>query len=59
LAGFSRQSLVELRRKVRDFNAVVADPRVPRVADDAYIADLADAVAGRLVAAWEWHRACS
>lgn len=48
LAGFSRESLVELGGNVRDLYAVGADPRVPGVVDDAYIADLADAVAGRL-----------
>jgi hypothetical protein len=48
LAGFSRDSLVELGAKVRDLYAIGADPRVRDVVDDAYLADLADAVTGKL-----------
>jgi hypothetical protein len=48
LPGFSQDSLVELGIKVRDLYAVGADPRVIEVVDDAYVADLARAVAGRL-----------
>ena len=48
LPGFSQDSLVELGIKVRDLYAVGADPRVIEVVDDAYVADLAQAVAGRL-----------
>lgn len=48
LPGFTHDSLAELGRRVRDLYAVGAHPRVVEVVDDAYIADLADAVAGRL-----------
>ena len=48
LPGFTQESLVELGTKVRDLYAVGADPRVGEVVDDAYVADLAQAVAGRL-----------
>ena len=48
LPGFSQESLVELGVKVRDLYAVGADPRVGKVVDDAYVADLAQAVSGRL-----------
>ena len=48
LPGFSRASLVELGGRVRDMYAVGAAPRVPQIVDDAYLADLAAAVTGRL-----------
>ena len=48
LPGFSQESLVELGVKVRDLYAVGADPRVGEMVDDAYVADLAQAVSGRL-----------
>lgn len=48
LPGFSHDSLCELGGRVRDLYAVGASPRVPTVVDDAYIATLATAVAGRL-----------
>ncbi len=48
LPGFTQESLVELGLKVRDLYAVGADPRVGEVVDDAYVADLAQAVSGRL-----------
>lgn len=48
LPGFTHGSLVELGRRVRDLYAVGADPRVLELVDDAYVADLANAVAGRL-----------
>ena len=48
LPGFSHDSLCELGGRVRDLYAVGASPRVPTVVDDAYIATLASAVAGRL-----------
>ena len=48
LPGFTQESLVELGIKVRDLYAVGADPRVGEVVDDAYVADLAQAVSGRL-----------
>ena len=48
LPGFSQESLVELGVKVRDLYGVGADPRVGEVVDDAYVADLAQAVSGRL-----------
>ena len=38
----------ELGRRVRDLYAAGADPRIPVVVDDAYIDELARAVAGRL-----------
>ena len=48
LPGFSQESLVELGVKVRDLYAVGADPRAGEMVDDAYVADLAQAVSGRL-----------
>ena len=48
LPGFSHDSLCELGGRVRDLYAVGASPRVSTVVDDAYIATLASAVAGRL-----------
>ncbi len=48
LPGFSHDSLCELGGRVRDLYAVGASPRVPTIVDDAYIATLATAVAGRL-----------
>lgn len=48
LPGFTRDSLVELGGRVRDLYAAGASPRVAAVVDDAYLADLADAVTGRL-----------
>ena len=48
LPGFTQESLVELGGRVRDLYATGADPRVPEVVDDEYVALLASAVAGRL-----------
>ena len=48
LPGFDQDSLGELGRRVRDLYAAGADPRIPVVVDDAYIDELARAVAGRL-----------
>ena len=48
LPGFSHDSLCELGGRVRDLYSVGASPRVPTIVDDAYIATLATAVAGRL-----------
>jgi P-loop Domain of unknown function (DUF2791) len=50
LAGFDRPALCELGDKVRDLYAVGADQpeRVLSAVDDAYIAELADAVTGSL-----------
>ena len=48
LPGFSHDALCELGGRVRDLYAVGASPRVVTVVDDAYIATLATAVAGRL-----------
>jgi hypothetical protein len=48
LPGFDTASLVELGGRVRDLYAVDANPRVPEVVDDRYLADLAEAVAGQL-----------
>ncbi len=48
LPGFSHDSLCELGGRVRDLYAVGASSRVPTIVDDAYIATLATAVAGRL-----------
>ena len=48
LPGFSHDSLCELGGRVRDLYAVGASSRVPTIVDDAYIATLASAVAGRL-----------
>jgi len=50
LAGFDRPALLELGRKVRDLYAAGADEpdRVASLADDAYVAELADAVTGAL-----------
>jgi len=46
LAGFDQAHLVELGRRVRDLYVVDAASRVAGVVDDAYLADLAAAVAG-------------
>lgn len=50
LAGFDRSSLETLGSKVRDLYAVGASrtERILRLVDDAYVADLASAVAGGL-----------
>jgi hypothetical protein len=48
LPGFTHESLTDLGAKVRDLYAAGAADRVPTVVDAAYLADLADAVAGRL-----------
>ena len=48
LPGFTHDSLLELGSRVRDLYAVGASPRIPVIVDDAYIATLATAVAGRL-----------
>lgn len=50
LPGFDRASLVQLGTTVRDLYAAGADEpaRVARVVDDAYVAELADAVTGAL-----------
>lgn len=48
LLGFDRSRLIELGTRVRDLYAIGAHPRVPEVVDDGYLADLADAVTGRL-----------
>jgi P-loop Domain of unknown function (DUF2791) len=50
LSGFTRDSLGEVGRRVRDIYAGVADnrERVTRTADDAYIGKLSDAVVGSL-----------
>ena len=48
LPGFTHDSLLELGGRVRDLYAVGASPRIPVIVDDAYIATLATAVAGRL-----------
>jgi hypothetical protein len=48
LPGFTHDSLTELGCRVRDLYAVGAADRIPEVVDDAYVADLATAVAGRL-----------
>ena len=48
LPGFTQQSLEDLGCRVRDLYAVGADPRIVQVVDDAYVNELATAVAGRL-----------
>ena len=48
LPGFTSGSLVDLGARVRDLYAVGSGERVAQVVDDAYLADLAAAVAGRL-----------
>ena len=48
LPGFTQQSLEELGCRVRDLYAIGADPRISQVVDDAYVNELATAVAGRL-----------
>ena len=48
LPGFTHDSLVEVGTRVRDLYAAGGNPRVPAVVDDAYVSDLATAVAGRL-----------
>ncbi len=48
LPGFSPDGLVELGARVRDLYAAGAEPRVADVVDDAYIGELARAVAGSL-----------
>lgn len=50
LSGFTRDSLGEVGRRVRDIYASVADnpERVTRTVDDAYIGKLSDAVIGSL-----------
>ena len=50
LSAFDQARLEEVGRKIRDLFAADADAgeRVLRLADDAYIRDLVDAVAGRL-----------
>ncbi len=50
LHGFAPESLVELGSRVRDIYAVGAETadRIHSVVDDAYIADLAGAIAGEL-----------
>ena len=48
LPGFTQQSLEELGCRVRDLYAVGTDPRIVQVVDDAYVNELATAVAGRL-----------
>jgi hypothetical protein len=50
LPGFTTEALTELGGKVRDLYAdgSTAPDRIARLADDAYVADLARAVAGRL-----------
>jgi hypothetical protein len=50
LVGFDHDRLVELGRNVRDVfgSGSPASDRVGRLVDDAYLSDLADAVAGRL-----------
>ncbi len=48
LPGFTHDSLVEVGTRVRNLYARGGNPRVPAVVDDAYVGDLADAVAGRL-----------
>lgn len=48
LPGFTRDSLVEVGRNVRDLYVAGASPRIPQVVDDSYLGVLADAVAGRL-----------
>jgi P-loop Domain of unknown function (DUF2791) len=50
LSGFTRDSLGEVGRRVRDIYASVADnrERVTRTVDDAYIGKLSDAVVGSL-----------
>jgi hypothetical protein len=50
LPGFDRDSLLSLGAKVRDLYAQGADApeRIAKTADDAYVAELADAVAGSL-----------
>ncbi|GAA4211615.1 BREX system ATP-binding protein BrxD [Microbispora amethystogenes] len=48
LPGFSHDGLLELGIRVRDLYAAGASPRVVSLVDDAYLADLAGAVAGSL-----------
>ncbi|WP_326641581.1 BREX system ATP-binding protein BrxD [Streptosporangium sp. NBC_01755] len=48
LPGFSHDGLLELGIRVRDLYAAGASTRVASVVDDAYLADLARAVAGSL-----------
>lgn len=48
LTGFTQERLAELGERVRDIYADGADPRVREVVDDAYVAELAAAVAGEL-----------
>ncbi|MEV6155638.1 BREX system ATP-binding protein BrxD [Nonomuraea sp. NPDC052129] len=48
LAGFTMDSLVDLGVTIRDLYAVGAAERIKTLADDAYIADLAQAVGGAL-----------
>jgi hypothetical protein len=50
LSGFTRDSLGEVGRRVRDIYASVADnrERVTRTVDDAYLGKLSDAVVGSL-----------
>ena len=50
LAGFDHDKLVELGRNVRAVFASGSEStdRIERIVDDAYLSDLADAVAGRL-----------
>lgn len=50
LPGFTTDALTEVGKRVRDLYAAVrpSAPRLERLADDAYIADLARAVAGGL-----------
>ncbi|WP_327588226.1 BREX system ATP-binding protein BrxD [Nonomuraea sp. NBC_00507] len=48
LPGFTQEGLLELGTRVRDVYAAGASSRVPAVVDDAYVADLARAVAGSL-----------
>lgn len=48
LAGFTMDSLVDLGVTIRDLYAVGATERIKTLADDVYIADLAQAVGGAL-----------
>jgi len=48
LPGFSQESLREVGARVRDLYASASSPRVGGLVDDAYVADLAAAVAGSL-----------
>ncbi|CAB4934376.1 MAG: BREX system ATP-binding protein BrxD [Actinobacteria bacterium] len=48
LPGFTHESLVNLGVRTRDLYAVGASPRVGEFVDDAYLGDLASAMAGRL-----------